>query len=59
MNILVINGSPKKRGGASVFFSRILGLMLFPHRITPRSFGVSKNYDAVFEYLQSVDVVIL
>lgn len=59
MNILVINGSPKKRGGASVFFSKILGLMLFPRRIIIKSFGVSKNYDAIFEHLQSVDVVIL
>jgi hypothetical protein len=59
MNILVINGSPKKRGGASSFFSKIAELMLFPHRVTVKSLGMSRNYDTLFEHLQSVDVVIL
>lgn len=59
MNILIINGSPKKRGGASAFFSNVLRFMLFPQKSTVKTLGLSKNYGAVFEHLQGVDAVIL
>jgi len=59
MNILVINGSPKKKGGASVFFSKILRVMLFPHKVISRAVGLSRNYADIFVHLQNMDVVII
>jgi len=59
MNILIINGSPKKKGGASVFFSKILEVMLFPHKIITKAAGLSRNYAEIFVLLQNTDVVIL
>jgi len=59
MNILVINGSPKKKGGASAFFSKILGFMLFPHKVIVRAVGMSRNYEDIFACLQDMDAVIL
>ena len=59
MNILIINGSPKKKGGASALFSKILGLMLFPHKVTYKAAGLSRNYEGIFAHLQNTDVVIL
>jgi len=59
MNILVINGSPKKKGGASKFFAKTLGLLLFPHKVVFRAAGLSRNYEDIFPQLQNADVVIL
>ena len=59
MNILIINGSPKKKGGASAFFAKVLGFMLFPQKVMLKTIGISRNYENVFTGLKSVDVVIL
>jgi multimeric flavodoxin WrbA len=59
MRVLVINGSPKKKGGASVFFSRILGVMLFSQKVIFKAAGLSRNYDDIFTHLQNTDVVII
>jgi len=59
MNILVINGSPKKKGGSSAFFSKILGLMLFPHKSIYKAVGLSRNYGDIFACLQDMDAVII
>jgi len=59
MNILVINGSPKKKGGASAFFSKILRFMLFPHKVIVKAVGLSRNYGDIFACLQDMDVVII
>ncbi|MDR2596598.1 MAG: NAD(P)H-dependent oxidoreductase [Treponema sp.] len=59
MNILIINGSPKKKGGASAFFAKILRFMLFPHKVTTISLGISKNYREIFDNLQNTDAVVL
>jgi hypothetical protein len=59
MNILVINGSPKKKGGASAFFSKVLCFMLFPQKIMSKTVGVSRNYENVFTDLKSADMVII
>jgi hypothetical protein len=59
MNILIINGSPKRKGGASAFFSKILSVMLFPHKVTYKAAGLSRNYEGIFAHLQNTDVVIL
>jgi hypothetical protein len=59
MNILVINGSPKKRGGASAFFSKVLGFMLSPQKVMLKTIGVSRNYENIFTDLKIMDVVII
>jgi len=59
MNILVISGSPKKKGGASVFFSKVLEVMLFPHKVITKAAGLSRNYADIFMLLHNTDVVII
>jgi len=59
MNIMIINGSPKKKGGASAFFAKILRFMLFPHEVTIKSIGVSKDYHDIFDNLQNADAVVI
>jgi multimeric flavodoxin WrbA len=59
MNILVINGSPKKKGGTSAFFSKVLGFMLFPQKVMSKTISVSRNYDNIFVDLNGVDIVII
>jgi len=59
MNILIINGSPKKKGGASAFFAKVLRCMLFPHRVTTISPGISKDYREIFNNLQNADAVVI
>jgi len=58
MNIMIINGSPKKKGGASAFFANLLRLMLFSHKATAISTGISKDYREVFDNLQNADAVV-
>lgn len=59
MNVMIINGSPKKKGGASAFFASVLRCMLFPHAVTRKSAGVSRNYEAIFADLASVDALVI
>jgi len=59
MNILVINGSPKKKGGASAFFSKVLKFMLSPQKVIFKAVGLSRNYEDIFAHLQNTDVVII
>lgn len=59
MNILFLNCSPKKKGGASAFFSKILRFMLFSKNITTRNVGISRDYKDIFENLESFDAVVL
>jgi len=59
MNIIIINGSPKKKGGASAFFANILRFMLFPHKVTTISPGVSRDYREIFDNLQNADAVVI
>ncbi len=59
MNILIINGSPKKKSGASAFFAKVLRFMLFPHKVTTISLGISKDYHEIFDNLQNTDAVVI
>jgi len=59
MNILIINGSPKKKGGASAFFAKVLRCMLFSHKVTTISHGISKDYREIFNNLQKADAVVI
>jgi hypothetical protein len=59
MNILVINGSPKKKGGASAFFSKVLCFMLFSQKVVSKTIGASRNYENIFTSLKNADIVII
>lgn len=59
MNILVLNGSPKKRGGASRYFSNVLKLMLTGHSIMEYSLRNSQDYDSIFKSMETADAVAL
>jgi len=59
VNIMIINGSPKKKGGASAFFAKILRCMLFPHKVTTKSIGISKDYHEIFDNLSNTDAVVI
>ncbi|GBU28232.1 hypothetical protein R84B8_01790 [Treponema sp. R8-4-B8] len=59
MNIMIINGSPKKKGGASSFFGNVLRCMLFPNNVTIKSIGISIDYDKIFDNLQNIDAVVI
>ena len=59
MRVMIINGSPKKKGGASAFFAKILRCMLFPRKITTISIGISKDYREIFNNLQDTNALVL
>jgi len=59
MNIMIINGSPKRKGGASAFFAKILRFMLFPHNVIFKSIGLSKDYKDIFDNLKNADAVVI
>jgi len=59
VNIMIINGSPKKKGGASAFFAKVLRCMLFPHTVTAKSIGISKDYHEIFDNLSNTDAVVI
>jgi len=59
MNVLIINGSPKKEGGASAFFAKVLRCMLFPHNVITISIGISRDYREIFDNLQNADAVVI
>lgn len=59
MKILIINGSPKKKGGASAFFGGVLRCMLFPHTVIRESAGVPGNYETLLARLETVDAVVI
>jgi len=59
MRVMIVNGSPKKKGGASAFFAKILSVFLFPHKVTIKSVGISKDYREIFDNLQDADAVVI
>jgi hypothetical protein len=56
---MIINGSPKKKGGASAFFAKVLRFMLLPQKVAIKSLGVSGNYEDIFENLNAADAVVI
>ena len=59
MRVMIINGSPKKKGGASAFFAKVLSFFLFPHKVTTISIGISRDYREIFDNLQDADTVVI
>lgn len=59
MNILVLSGSPKKKGGASRLFSKLLKSMLAGNHITTCDIFNKKGHEDALQYLPKVDAVVL
>ncbi|WP_461254957.1 hypothetical protein [Treponema sp. R80B11-R83G3] len=59
MNIMIINGSPKRKGGASAFFGNVLRYMLFPNNVITKSIGISRDYEEILDNLQNIDAVVI
>jgi hypothetical protein len=59
MSVMIINGSPKKKGGASAFFAKVLRFMLLPHKTVIKSIGVSRDYEDILAHLKTVDTVVI
>jgi hypothetical protein len=58
MNILILNGSPKKKLSASGFFAGILKLMLAGHKITEYPIR-NKEINTIFECMKNADAVVI
>ncbi len=59
MNILVLNASPKKKGGASRLFSRLIKGMLFGCQITTCDIFNKAGREEALQYFTKVDAVIM
>jgi len=59
MNILILNGSPKKRGGASKYFSGVLKRMLIGCDSTEYSIRNTQDYRDVFKCMETSDAIVL
>ena len=59
MNLLILNASPKKKGGASRFFSGLFRLFLpgVPKKVV--SLSCQQDFQRVLELLPGMDVVCL
>ena len=58
MNIVILNGSPKKRLSASRFFSNILKIMVLGNKITEHTIR-HKEHSAIFDCIKIADAVII
>lgn len=59
MKIMICNCSPKKEGGASVFFSKILKFFLFSGSVIVKRVSLSLNYEDTFCNLDDIDALVL
>lgn len=59
MNLLILNASPKKKGGASRFFSRLFRLFLPGIRKKEVSLSTRQDFQKVMELFPGMDVVCL
>ena len=59
MKVLLINGSPKKKGGASRFFSRVFRPMLLGCHTNVDSLHEKQSYARILEQFLSIDALIL
>lgn len=59
MKILILNASPKQKGGASRFFARLLMLLLRPLDVTLCDARDSRDYEAALSLLPRMQAVVL
>ena len=59
MKVLILNGSPKKKGGASHFFANVFRLMLCGCITSYESLLSKNNYSRILEQLRNIDALII
>ena len=59
MRILMINGSPKKKGGASRFLSKVMRVLLKGHEVIVENLCTPADFNRIMEKLSSCETVIL
>lgn len=59
MNILILNGSLKKRFSASAYFSKLLKFLLWGHKIDVFSLKRKNDYYKILELMKECDAVII
>lgn len=59
MNVLILNASPKRKGGASRFFSKLIKLMLLGCNVTTCDVRGRSDYEKALSLLADVDAVII
>ncbi len=59
MNILILNASPKRKGGASRCFSRLMNLMLLGCKVTTCDVRGPGDYKNALSLLENVDAVVI
>lgn len=59
MKILILNTSPKKKGGASKFFSAVLKPLLLGCEVVTYGIHNQSNYKKAFELMKNMDAVII
>jgi hypothetical protein len=59
VNVLILNGSPKKKGGASNFFANVFRLMLLGCKTSYESLQNKNNYAKILEQLRDIDALVI
>ena len=59
MNVLILNGSPKKRGSTSKFLGRVMGCLLPGCKMRYASIRAKSDCASVLEQLKQIDALIL
>lgn len=59
MNILILNASPKRKGGASRFFAKMMKLMLAGCKITTCDVSGPGDYENALSHFENVNAVIM
>lgn len=59
MNVLILNGSPKKRGGASRFISSFVRVLLCGCKVSTESLHKKNSFSEILKKLPCVDAVVL
>lgn len=59
MKVLILNGSPKKKGSTSGFLGRMAGLLLAGCDIRYASLRLKSEYPAILRQLEEIDALIL
>lgn len=59
MNVLILNGSPKKKGGTSHFILSVFRLMLLGNKVSKDSLHSKSAFSRIMEKLPSIDALVL
>ncbi|MDE7139102.1 MAG: NAD(P)H-dependent oxidoreductase, partial [Ruminococcus sp.] len=59
MNIMILNGSPKKKSSTSGFLGKVMGSCLINHDVNYFSLRIKNEYPKILQSLKYVDALIL